>query len=42
MVSMLFRDPRALSSTLASLGMLQPRAFGSLIAKSRRDLGLGL
>ena len=28
MVSMLFRDPRALSSTLASLGM--PWAFGSL------------
>ena len=26
----LFRDPRALSSTLAVLGMLQPRAFGSL------------
>ena len=33
------RDPQALSSTLASLGMLQPRAFGSL--KMRRDLGLG-
>ena len=30
MVSTLFRDPQALSSTLASLGMLQPRAFGSL------------
>ena len=30
MVSMLFIDPQALSSTLASLGMLQPRAFGSL------------
>ncbi len=30
MVSTLFRDPPALSSTLASLGMLQPRAFGSL------------
>ena len=27
---MLFRDPQALSSTLALLGMLQPRAFGSL------------
>ena len=26
---MLFRDPQALS-TLAALGMLQPRAFGSL------------
>ena len=34
------REPQALSSTLASLGMLQPRAFGSL--KTRRDLGLGL
>ena len=34
------RDPQALSSTLASLGMLQPRAFGSL--KPRRVLGLGL
>ena len=34
------RDPQALSSTLASLGMLQPRAFGSL--KMHRDLGLGL
>ena len=34
------RDPQALSSTLASLGMLQPRAFGSL--KMRRDLGLSL
>ena len=30
MVSTLFRDPRVLSSTLASLGMLQPQAFGSL------------
>ena len=30
MGSTLFRDPQALSSTLASLGMLQPRAFGSL------------
>ena len=30
MVSMFFRDPQALSSTLASLGTLQPRAFGSL------------
>ena len=37
MVSTLLRDPQALSSTLASLGMLQPRAFGSL--KMRRDLG---
>ena len=34
------RDPQALSSTLASLRMLQPRAFGSL--KMRRDLGLSL
>ena len=25
-----FRDPQALSSTLAALGMLQPRAFRSL------------
>ena len=33
-------DPQALSSTLTSLGMLQPRAFGSL--KMRRDLGLSL
>ena len=30
MVSTLFRDPQALSSDLASLGTLQPRAFGSL------------
>ena len=30
MVSTLFRDPPALSSTLASLGMLQPQAFRSL------------
>ena len=30
MVSTLFRDPQALSSTLAVLGMLQPWAFGSL------------
>ena len=30
MVSTLFRDPQALSRALASLGMLQPRAFGSL------------
>ena len=28
MVSTLLRDPHALSSTLASLGMLQPRALG--------------
>ena len=27
---MLFRDPQALSSALAALGTLQPRAFGSL------------
>ena len=40
MVSTLLRDPQALSSDLASLGTLQPRAFGSL--KTRRDLGLGL
>ena len=30
MVSTLFRDPQALSSALATLGTLQPRAFGSL------------
>ena len=30
------RDPWALSNTLASLGMLQPQAFGSL--KTHRDL----
>ena len=30
MVSTLFRDPQALSSTLALLGMLQSRAFMSL------------
>ena len=30
MVSMLFRDPQALSSTLAVLGTLQPQAFGFL------------
>ena len=30
MGSMLFRDPQARSSTLAALGMLQPRALGSL------------
>ena len=30
MVSTLFRDPHALSSTLVSLGMLQPQVFGSL------------
>ena len=30
MVSTLFRDPQALSSALASFGMLQPWAFGSL------------
>ena len=30
MGSMLFRDPQALSSALALLGTLQPRAFGSL------------
>ena len=30
MVSTLFRDPQALSSALAALGTLQPRAFGSL------------
>ncbi len=40
MVSTLLRDPQALSSTLAALGMLQPRAFGSL--KIHRDLGLSL
>ena len=41
MVSTLLRDPQVLSlSDLASLGTLQPRAFGSL--KTRRDLGLSL
>ena len=30
MVSTLSRDPRTLSSTLTSLRMLQPQAFGSL------------
>ena len=40
MVSVLLRDLQALSSTLASLEMLQPQAFGSL--KMRRDLGLSL
>ena len=30
MVSMLFRYPQALSSTLTLLGTLQPRTFGSL------------
>ena len=30
MVSTLFRDPQTLSSALAVLGTLQPRAFGSL------------
>ena len=30
MGSTLFRDPQALSSALAALGMLQPRAYGSL------------
>ena len=34
------RDPQALSSTLALLGMLKPRAFGS--PKLHRDLGLDL
>ena len=38
MVSTPLRDPQALSSTLAALGMLQPQAFGFL--KTRRDLGL--
>ena len=40
MVSMLLRDPQALSSDLASLSTLQPQAFRSL--KTHRDLGLGL
>ena len=40
MVYTLLRDPQAVSSDLASLGTLQPRAFGSL--KMRTDLGLGL
>ena len=30
MVSTLFRDPQVLSSALAALGTLQPRAFRSL------------
>ena len=30
MVSTFFRDPQALSSTLAALGMIQPWAFRSL------------
>ena len=30
MVSTLYRDPQARSSTLAALGTLQPQAFGSL------------
>ena len=30
MVSTIFRDPQGLSSTLAALGTLQPRVFGSL------------
>ena len=34
------RDPQALSSTLAALGMVKPRAFEFL--KRRRDLGLSL
>ena len=40
MVSTLLRDPHAgpYSSTLATLGMLQPRTFGSL--KTCRHLGL--
>ena len=40
MVYTLLRDPQALSSELAALGTLQPRAFGSL--KSCIDLGLVL
>ena len=36
----LFRDPQVFSSTLASLVMLQPQAFGSL--KSCRSLGHGI
>ena len=38
MGSMLFRDPQALSSALAALGMLQPRAFGSLNRVDLLDL----
>ena len=38
MVSMLLRDPQGLSSTLALLGMLQPRAFGSLKCVETLDL----
>ena len=38
MVSTLLRDPQALSSALALLGMLQPRAFGSLNRVKTLDL----
>ena len=38
MVSTRFRDPQALSSDLASLGTLQPRAFGSLNRVETLDL----
>ena len=38
MVSMLFRDPRTQSSTLAALRTLQPRAFKSLNHVETSDL----
>ena len=38
MVSTLFRDPQARSSTLAALGTLQPQAFGSLNRVETLDL----
>ena len=38
MGSTLFRDPQARSSALAALGMLQPRAFGSLNCVDPLDL----
>ena len=38
MVSTIFRDPQGLSSTLAALGTLQPRVFGSLNRVETLDL----
>ena len=38
MGSTLFRDPQAQSSTLTTLGMLQPRALGSLNQVDPLDL----
>ena len=40
MVSMLFKRPQPLSSTLALISMLQPQAL--VFLKMRRDLGIGL